>query len=349
MQRGAGVSLVGALVLIFAGVAPARAAVTVGQLAFEDNPHNCPPTRALVTIEVAALAPFDAPFDGVITSWQTKAGEDSGGTDAKLKVFRETDLHNTFLVVGQSAFQPISASSINGPFPVRIPVEAGDYVSIRTGDSGGPCWSETAVEADRSLLTQGEPDAPDGALTFFGGNLTQLRANVAAVLEADGDRDSFGDDTQDRCLGLAGPVQGCPDNNFLIGGIVSRKKGVVRITVYTPGPGFVAAEQAASRASASKKRRKQRRSLIRPSAVPAARGPVSLRLEPTRAGRKRLAQKMRIRVPVRITFTPTSYLANSAVIKVTMKRKGPATTVTPQASRRVPRRGTATGQLASPG
>jgi hypothetical protein len=345
----AAASLAGSLALMFTAGAPARAAVTVGQLAFEENPHNCAPARAIVTTQVAALTPFDAPFDGVITSWRTKAGDESGGTDAKLKVFRETELHGDFLVVGQSGFEPITGSSTNGPFPVRIPVEAGDYVGIRTGANGGPCWSETAIEADRSWLSEGQSDAPNGALTFFGGNLGQLRANIAAVLEPDADRDEFGDDAQDHCLGLPGPVEGCPDNNFGIGEIVSRRKGVVRIRVFVRGQGTLAARHAPIRARASKTKRNRRKPLIRPALVQAAaRGPVSLKLEPSRAGRKRLATRKRMRIPVQITFTPTGYVARSAVVKVVSKREGRATVMTPECREVLtPAACSATGQTAS--
>jgi hypothetical protein len=322
-RSGAGASLVAALVVVLTAAPHASGAVTVGQLAFESNPDTCPSRVALITPQVAAGTPFTVPTGGVITSWRTKAGSDSGGTDAKLKVFRESEFE-FFLVVGQSGFQRITASSVNGPFPVRIAVEAGDYVGIRTGDDGGPCWSETAVEADISWLIQDESDAPDGAWTSFGGTLHQLRANVEAVLEPDGDRDRFGDESQDRCVGLPGPVEGCPDNNFLIGEITARKKGVVRIRVFVPGAGTITVRQVAT------VKRKLHRPSLRPAVVhAAARGPVTLTLKPTGTGRKNLATRKRLRILLRITFTPTGYLSRSAVIKVTSKRKGPATVTTP--------------------
>jgi hypothetical protein len=308
-------TLVGTLVLMFSAVPAAHAAVTVGQLAFEDNPTNCTPATALVTTEVAALTPFSAPSSGVITSWQTKAGDGSGGTDAKLKIFRATANPDQFLVVGQSAFQPITASSVNGPFPVRIPVEAGDYVSIRTGSNGGPCLSQTAIEADVSRVTQGEPDTPTGSTTFFVGTNTQQRANVAATLEPDGDRDGWGDETQDRCVGVPGPIEGCPDNNFQVAGAVALKNGFARLTVNVPGPGTVTAQQASSQAAASKKKkRKKGGALIRPATAQAGgAGAVTLTLKPSSAGRKRLAKKGRMSVPVSVSFTPTGYVAKSAL------------------------------------
>ena len=329
IRVGAVASLVGALVLISGAAAPARAAETVGQLPLEDNPTNCTPATALVTTEVAALTPYTAPFGGVITSWQTKAGDSSGGTNAKLKIFRPTLDPDEFLVVGQSGSQPITASTVNGPFPVRITVEPGDYVSIRTGSNGGPCLSSTGVDADVSRVTQGEPDSPTGTTTFFSGENIQQRANVAAILEPDGDRDGWGDDTQDRCVGIPGPIEGCPDNNFQVAGALALKNGFARLTVTVPGPGTVAAQQATNLAAASKKtkkkkKRKKRGALIRPATAQAgAAGAVTLTLKPSSAGRKRLAKKGRMSVPVNVSFTPTGYVAKSAVVMVGFKKKRP--------------------------
>ena len=39
---------------------------------------------------------------------------------------------------------------------------------------------------------------------------TGERFPVAAVVEPDADHDGFGDETQDQCPGVAGPINGCP-------------------------------------------------------------------------------------------------------------------------------------------
>jgi hypothetical protein len=39
--------------------------------------------------------------------------------------------------------------------------------------------------------------------------LPNQRVNVSATLEPDADADGFGDETQDQCVGSAGPQSGC--------------------------------------------------------------------------------------------------------------------------------------------
>jgi hypothetical protein len=197
----------------------AGAATTVGQVAVEAEPTNCTPQTALVTTGISSGTSFVVPAGGgVITSWQTRAGSMSAGTNAKLKIYRTTMDPDQFLVVGQTGFQPITAgavggpSAVNGPFPARITVQAGDYVSILTGGNGGPCLSQTASAMDVSRVTQGAGDTATGMNTAFfpGSGNTMQRANVAAVLEGDADGDGFGDESQDNCLGVSGSQAGCP-------------------------------------------------------------------------------------------------------------------------------------------
>jgi hypothetical protein len=39
---------------------------------------------------------------------------------------------------------------------------------------------------------------------------SNVRVNLAAIVEPDADHDTFGDETQDKCVGVAGPLDGCP-------------------------------------------------------------------------------------------------------------------------------------------
>jgi hypothetical protein len=194
---------------LIAGATPATAATTVGQVDTGPNPTDCPALTALVTTSVSDGNTFTVPAGGVITSWQTNAGP-GADQSAKLKIFRSTAAPATYLVVGQSAFQPITASLLNGPLPVRIPVQSGDYVSILTGASGGPCQTVTANPADISRATTGGPDSANGTNTPFPTPVTKRRANVSAVLEADADRDGFGDETQDQCPSDPSAQGACP-------------------------------------------------------------------------------------------------------------------------------------------
>jgi hypothetical protein len=195
---------------LIAGASPAAAATTVGQVDTGPNPTDCPALTGLVTTSVSDGPTFTVPTGGgVITSWQTNAG---AGADqsAKLKILRATAAPATYLVVGQSAFRPITASLLNGPLPVRIPVQSGDFVSILTGANGGPCQTVTSNPADISRATTGGPDSANGTNASFPTPLTGRRANVSASLEPDADRDGFGDETQDQCPSDPSAQGACP-------------------------------------------------------------------------------------------------------------------------------------------
>jgi hypothetical protein len=212
-----GLALLGAGLACLLAAQAAGAAVTVGQVSTEPEPNNCPPGIGYITTAVFSGPSFVVPpGGGVITSWQTRAGTNAGIT-AKLKVFRTTPDPDEYLVVGQSAFRNITPgvsggpSALNGPFPTRIPVQGDDFISIVGGDNGGPCSTATGDNGDMARAPAvGEPDAPPGSTTLYGPNFPQIRSNVAALLEADADGDGFGDETQDSCLGVSGPQNGCP-------------------------------------------------------------------------------------------------------------------------------------------
>jgi hypothetical protein len=114
-------------------------------------------------------------------------------------------------VVGQSDYRAFSSAGVQGPFPVRISVQEGDWVSILPGDNGGPCLANTGDPADASRVTQGQGDTPTGGTTlFFGCCNTTQHANVEALLEPDADNDGFGDETQDECPTDASTQGACP-------------------------------------------------------------------------------------------------------------------------------------------
>lgn len=205
-----------AVAMVSLAAGSARAATTLGQQPPEANPTNCAPGSALLNTGVASGAGYAAPAAGVITSWSTKAG-DAVGVSAKLKVFRATADPDSFLVVGQSAFRAITPSAVNGPFVARIAVLPGDIISAYPGPNGGPCQFATPAGDDASLdrfrVPQSGPDAATGSAMAFFAPSTGARANVTAVLEPDADGDGFGDESQDRCLGAAGALDGCPPDS----------------------------------------------------------------------------------------------------------------------------------------
>jgi hypothetical protein len=116
-----------------------------------------------------------------------------------------------------------------------------------------------------------------------------------------------------------------PPNDFTVpGGSVTFGNGSATITVNVPGPGVVTATDASSAAASrvATAAAKKKKLLIKPArAVAKKAGPVKLRIKPTKAGKKILRNKKKLKVRVAITFTPTGGTARTEVSKLTIKVK----------------------------
>ena len=147
---------------------------------------------------------YAAPSAGVITSWSYQASE--GPVQIKLKVGGATGA-NSFFIVGESAVEVAAASSLN-TFPTRISVQVGDVIGITPVTNGLPCI-RTMAGYSYSAYVMGDDVAP-GNIATFNSPAPNVQLDVSAQLEADADRDDYGDETQDQCPGTAGPQNGCP-------------------------------------------------------------------------------------------------------------------------------------------
>ncbi len=126
----------------------------------------------------------------------------------------------------------------------------------------------------------------------------------------------------------AAPAPAPPSNAFTVGsGITFGSNGTATITITVPGPGAVTASDAATgtaarlaRTSATKKKKKK--ALIATTKVTATKaGPLKVKIRPSAAGKKVLRRKGKLKVTVKLTYTPTNGTPNSQVKKVTLKLK----------------------------
>jgi hypothetical protein len=152
---------------------------------------------------VAAGNSYTVPLPGVISSWYFRSA-DPVLSGLKLKVGREA-APTSLTVIGESPAGSQVANQTNGPYPVRIPVRAGDAIGLSTTGTG-LCADSTALSGDTYLIAEGDPPpATTTAFTTSG----QSRFSVESVVEPDADADGFGDMTQDNCLRVAGSARGC--------------------------------------------------------------------------------------------------------------------------------------------
>jgi hypothetical protein len=206
LHRAMGLSVVtAALVLLWAIPGTAGAAVQLGQTS-PTNPVNCGETDVNV-VQRATVAGLNyqvpAP-GGVITSWSHRGRTPTEGS-GRLQIWDSTGGDN-FVLVGRSEIEDFTAGVVTS-YLTRIPVDPGDLLGLRSFEADTGC-AEFSVAGNvvGAEFPASDPNPGDvRTLPPFPG----LVWNVAAVLEADADGDGFGDETQDACLGEAGPESGC--------------------------------------------------------------------------------------------------------------------------------------------
>jgi hypothetical protein len=210
LRRVMGLSLVtAALVLLWALPGTAGAAVQLGQTS-PTNPLACglPDFNAVQSASVAANYQVPAP-GGVVTSWshrgRTVDPPFPGPGSGRLQIWDSTG-GNNFVLVGRSELETFTAGVVTS-FLTRIPVDPGDLLGLRAVEAGTGCGLLT-VAGDVTAYEFNAPDPAPGDERTLPPNPGVL-LNVAAVLEPDADADGFGDETQDACLGEAGPNSGC--------------------------------------------------------------------------------------------------------------------------------------------
>ena len=173
----------------------------------------------------------ESPIDGVVVRYRVQFG--SWGT-VRLRILRPSG-GGAFSVVGSGTPQPIGTvfDEVLRPFDARVPISPGDRIGI---DADYSARMTTIAGATISYWApiKSESD-PASAPTALGGSSHALAFN--ADIEPDADRDVFGDETQDQCVGAPGQFNGCP-NTVTVDS--ARQKGIkpkVQVTATVPGAG----------------------------------------------------------------------------------------------------------------
>lgn len=196
-------------------VAPAgaHAAVTIGSDLAPDptTADACLPATDRCTVANLSLlveGQLTSPVDGVVVRWRARASNDQpGGTPLRLRVIRP-EAGELFTGVNGSATREFPDSPMaTKTFATRQPIAAGDQIALDVDppsdnlriDAGG--LSGGTIGRWQPALDDGDTRAPT---TRFPGE-SMFNADV----EPDGDKDGFGDETQDLCLGQPGSASGC--------------------------------------------------------------------------------------------------------------------------------------------
>jgi hypothetical protein len=260
-------------------------------------------------------AQYAAPFAGVITSWSFQS--DPAPPTIKFKVGRGAG-GNNFTVVGESPLL-IPAPSFLNTNPVRIPVQAGDVIGIYL-DTFGNCAASSATGYTNAFL--GGDQLPGSTGTYA--QETNVKNDVSATLEPDADQDGFGDETQDKCVGTAGSANGCPSTVTIdklqqkgLPGSGHARKPKVNVTATVPGAGTLSAGSPSDPilAAAAAKSLKP----VTTTVTATTKQQVVLTLNLTKGAKKKLSKHGKLKLQVKVVYTPVGGPPGSQTKKVKLK------------------------------
>jgi hypothetical protein len=299
----------------FLAAPTANASVTVGQAS--NTGFNCGSFGyTLVQDAIAAPPAYTVPAGGgVLTSWSHAANADAS-TTLRLKTYRRTANPARFITVGQSLSSPVVTPNTLNTFPTRIRVRAADILGLSVLSGATPACVFTAAGGDAVRQASGDPAV--GSVPTFGGQLGGSRVNVSAVLEQDADRDDFGDETQDKCLGTRGTFNGCPNKLTLDAVKQKGRKPKVKVTATVPGAGTLSAgspSTPALAAAAAKVRLKPVTQILTSTSSQQ----IVLTLKLTKSAKRKLADKGKLKVQVQVVYTPPGGPPGSRSTKTKLK------------------------------
>jgi hypothetical protein len=144
--------------------------------------------------------PVSSPINGVVVRWRVRS---SSG----LLTFRVLRPAGVSTATGAGSSSQVSVASMGvETFATRLPIQAGDRIGVDLSSPGSSVGARTPAMA---FIDNWAPSLADGETRgVSGGSAGEILLN--ADLEPDGDGDGFGDETQDGCVGQAGPDGGCP-------------------------------------------------------------------------------------------------------------------------------------------
>jgi hypothetical protein len=171
--------------------------------------------------------PVSTPVSGVATSWTSR----SKSTDAfsqRLKVLRLAPDGSTVGVTAETETQEVKKGS--GPFPIRIPVQAGDRFGLNSPNGGAvTCQTGNPNDVLGTTLTDAQPGQNE---EFFPVTGSQLALSV--TVEPDTDSDGYGDETQDGCPEVATVQLPCPRVEVTSKATVKERAILVQVAVSSP-------------------------------------------------------------------------------------------------------------------
>jgi hypothetical protein len=315
--------------VILAAPSGASAAQVIGQA--QGPAQNCGDNFPYVQTVLSGGTGYSPSSYGVITSW-SNMGDSTNDRAVQLLVLRPNPGAGAthFIATQKDQIRTSLAAQLNTfTSGVRLPIEPSERLGtyIPAGQPGGPCAFIIAAGGSINFPNNAGEPALNTSLDYPSAS-TSHRINASAVVEPDADRDVFGDESQDDCIGTAGTANGCPNTVTL--GKATAKGNKVTVEVTVPGAGALAAgaatDKALAGAAAKKKKRKKKASppLKQSSQTLTAktRQTVTLTLALSKSGKAKLARKGKLGLSIKVLYTPTGGTPGAVTTKAKLRKKG---------------------------
>ncbi len=282
---------------------------------------GCAPNLTYMPRTVAAGTPDYSPTQyGVITSWSAMA-QGTPDRTVKLVILRPDFVTgpDNFIAVQKDSVRTLAQVNALNTFTsgVRLPIDVGDRLALyipagQPGGSGSCDWIGGAGNSFRWLAGE----APFGtSLAYPPGN--DRRLNASALVEPDTDRDVFGDETQDKCVGSAGAANGCP-STVTIDKLKQKGDTKVKATVTVPGAGTLEVGSPSDPALASAAAKKSLKAVTQ-TLTATTKQQVKLTLKLTKSAIGKLDEAGKLKVKVKAVYTPVGGPAGSQTKKKKLK------------------------------
>jgi hypothetical protein len=291
----------------------ATAAITLGRV---DVPgQNCQADDYFAQVSTTGGPDYTVPAGfGVITSWSYIGGASTG--TVKMIAWRPTGAPNQYIYLDTSAPEGYSAGALR-TFLTRIPVQPNDVLGLHITPTAFCLLNDVDTTGDTVRYISSATEPAEGSTQTLGGEITDEDLLVSAKVEVDTDRDGFGDETQDNCVGTAGQFDGCPNT---VSAIALKQKGdkKVKATITVPGGGTLKvgspSDPTLASVAAKKTLKAQSLALTGKNAQQ-----LQLTLKLTKSASKTLIRNGKLKVKVKAVYAPVGGPAGSVTKKKKLK------------------------------
>jgi hypothetical protein len=290
-----------AVAALMAAPAAAGAATTVGSpltASFGPSTRTCSPACTDFNLDLPEPgAQATSPFTGVIVRWRMMGN--AGSASFNLRVLH-AEGGGQYTGAGTSSPE-VPAGAGPSQFATRLAINVGDTIGINVPD--GIPWMDGFTSVSGATLGTFFPALADGPppqspFSTFPNTETGFNADV----EPDADRDVFGDETQDKCVGTAGTANGCP-STVTINKLKQKGDTKVKVTATVPGAGTLKVGSPSDKALAGKAA-KSLKAVTRNLTV-TTKQKVKMTLKLTKSAIGRLRDTGKLKLKVKAVYTPT--------------------------------------------